>query len=184
MTKNLKPSDMLAKAFTYAVKKHQNEKRKGNDMPYIFHPVDVMNNVTAVKKNSTNIPLLAAASLLHDVVENCGVKMSKIAKKFGYQVASIVDELTIDDEMLGELGKTEYLCRTMMRMSSYALTIKLSDRLSNVRDMEGLTKTWIQNYVDQTYTILDRLAGRKLTKTHRRLIKLIKRELLKYGEDI
>lgn len=172
-------ADVFEKAILFAAKVHKKQRRKGDGRPYILHPFAVMYKVNRVKK-SKNIFLLGASSALHDVVEDCGVSLKKIAKKFGYHIASIVQELTIDDELCAELGKTEYLCRSMEKMSSYALVIKLCDRLDNICDMREMSESFQQRYVEQTMIILARLKKRKLTKTHEEIIKLINDEVNKY----
>jgi (p)ppGpp synthase/HD superfamily hydrolase len=168
-------------AIYFAVKKHRGQVRKGDGRPYILHPISVMTRVQEVKK-SKNIFLLGAASILHDTKEDCGVSLKKIARKFGYQVAAIVEELSLDKEKYLTIGKTEYLCQELYKMSSYALTIKLCDRLDNVSDMESMSPEFQQRYFKETMAILDRIKTRKLSKTHHHLIAKIKLVLSKYGD--
>jgi (p)ppGpp synthase/HD superfamily hydrolase len=163
-------NDILEKAIIFAVKKHAGQKRKGNGIPYIMHPIRVMNSLYDIKKSS-NINLLLACSILHDTVEDCKVKIEEIARKFGYQVASIVQELTSDKSQSEKIGKGEYLLQKMLKMSSYALCIKLCDRLDNVKDSESMTTEFRHKYFGQTLFILAGLkTKRKLTATHKALI--------------
>lgn len=168
--------ELLEKAILFAVKKHRGQVRKGNGRPYIMHPMSVMSRLYQIKE-SKNIYLLAIACILHDVVEDCDVSIKKIAKKFGQQVASLVDELTSNPERILILGKTVYLIEKMKNMSSYALVIKLCDRLDNICDMDGMTSESKEKSKVQTYQIIESLEEIKLTKTHIKLIKLIKKEL-------
>ncbi len=128
-------------------------------------------------KESKNMALLMTACLLHDTVEDCGVKLSSIAKHFGHSVASLVEELTLDKSKYETIGKTKYLCQEVVKMSSYALCIKLCDRLDNVRDMKKMSESFRNKYRAETHEILEALKTRKLTKTHTKLIKLIEKEI-------
>ena len=176
-TQGTQPIDehLLERAIIFAARKHKGQKRKGNDAPYILHPMRVMAHLYYAKLGTKNLILLMACCVLHDVVEDCDVSLQEIAKLFGYKVASIVDELTTDKEKCKAMGKTKYLSEKMFRMSSYALCIKLADRLDNVGDSPA-AKT-----LAETASILDYLenegGGRKLTATHEFLIHSIRAKL-------
>lgn len=173
-------SETFEKAIRFAVKKHKGQKRKGDGRPYILHPISVMVRVQSVKK-SKNIWLLGAAAILHDTVEDCGVSIKTIAKKFGFQIASIVEELTLDKSNYTLLGKSEYLLAEMKKMSSYALTIKLCDRMDNVCDLDDMPEEFVKRYTDETKYILDNLCKDILTETQEKLISQIYNQLKIYG---
>lgn len=172
-------ADTFEKAILFAIKAHKGQVRKGDGRPYILHPISVMQRISAIKKSS-NIYLLGAAAILHDTVEDCGVTLKEISEEFGPQVASIVDELTLEKANYETIGKKEYLAMELGKMSSYALAIKLCDRLDNICDMKDMNKDFIKRYVEETIYILDKTSSRKLTKTHKKLIKMINKELKKY----
>jgi guanosine-3',5'-bis(diphosphate) 3'-pyrophosphohydrolase len=172
---------LLNEAIIFAAKKHRGQVRKGDGMPYIIHPMAVLYILMEVK-TSSNTYLLAIAAILHDVVEDCGITLDKIAKKFGYQVAALVKELTLQKEKYKIIGKTKYLCQEIIGMTSYALCIKLCDRLHNVRSMKRMPQDFVDKYVPETWEILTAAKSRKLTGTHKKLIKLIEIELKKYGK--
>lgn len=164
----------------WSVEKHKGVVRKGDGSPYIIHPMRVLISLQSIKK-SKNAFLLAAAAILHDVVEDCEVSIEEISQKFGLHVACLVQELTSDSEEIKKQGKTEYLTQKMLKMSSYALCIKLVDRLDNIRDMKSLSKEVVKKQIDSTVSILNTLkTGRKLTKTHAKLVKLIEKEIKNY----
>jgi len=180
---NILTADEFERALLYAAKKHRGQRRKGDGRPYIMHPLSVMTRILSIKKSS-NAFLLGTAAVLHDVVEDCGVSIKKIAKKFGYHVAALVAELTLDKTQYEKIGKTEYLCQEMMGMSSYALAIKLCDRLDNVCDMKGMDDEFKERYMKETATIMQTLFKReKLTKTHLALMEMIEKELMKFYHE-
>ena len=173
-------AETLERAILFALDKHKNVKRKGDGRPYILHPLSVLHTLMSVKK-SKNALLLAVCAVLHDTVEDCGVTIQEIAELFGYHVATIVEELTSDKDEIKKLGKTEYLIKKMLNMSSYSLCIKLVDRLDNIKDMTSMDDTFKDKQIDSTKKILDALKiGRKLTKTHTTLIRMIYKEMSKY----
>lgn len=168
--------ETFEKALIFAAKKHMGQTRKGDKFSYIIHPMRVAVTLQSIKE-SKNMALLMTACVLHDTVEDCGVKLSTIAKHFGYAVASLVEELTLDKSKYETIGKTKYLCQEVLKMSSYALCIKLCDRLDNVRDMKKMSESFRNKYRAETREILDALKNRKITKTHAKLIKLIEKEI-------
>lgn len=170
-------SELLEKAIVFATEKHKGQTRNGDGRPYVLHPISVLITLGKIKK-SNNFLLIAIACVLHDIVEDCGVTLDEIANSFGHQVASLVGELTSDKERIKEVGKAKYLANKMLYMSSYALRIKLADRLDNVQDINPEIH---QNKIDETNHILNELKKRKLTPTHKKLIKLIDKSINKYG---
>lgn len=98
---------------------------------------------------------------------------------FGGLVASLVKELTSDKEKIEKMGKAKYLAHKMETMSSYALVIKLADRLDNVQDIKtAKTPEWRKKYATETNHILDHIEkNRVLSGTHRKLISLIREKL-------
>lgn len=169
--------ETFERAMIYAIQKHSGVTRKGVDAvgfrrPYILHPLSVMQRIFN-NKVSKNIYLLACAALLHDVVEDCFENrqegLAEIAKLFGYSIAAIVDELTLDKEKYKLIGKKEYLAQELNIMSSYALAIKLCDRLDNVSDLATMPEDFRNNYVAETEYILGNL-NRKLSDMHRKLV--------------
>jgi GTP pyrophosphokinase len=141
-------------------------------MPYYWHPISVAQNIEEVKQ-SRNLELLMTAAVLHDTVEDCpDVSIDDIARIFGYQVASLVDELTSDKKQIAKMGKTEYLKHKMANMTSYGLVIKLADRLHNIKDLENTSAAFQKSYTAETLAIINHLesCGTKLTQTHKKLL--------------
>lgn len=171
-------SKTLELAIEFASKAHKGQTRKGDGRPYIMHPLSVMTRLGAIKKSSNNY-LLAAAAVLHDTVEDCGVELTEIADKFGYYVAGLVEELTLDKAKYESIGKTRYLQQELTRMSSYALCIKLCDRLDNVEDMQSMPLEFKKRYSEETHDILEYVQKYRanITKTHKKLIELINNTL-------
>lgn len=168
----------LEDAIIFATEKHSGQLRKGDNTPYILHPLSIVFILASLKK-SNNYYLLSIAAILHDTYEDCDVTLEEIAEKFGHAVASLVAELTSNKDEIALKGKANYLLDKMLKMSSYALRIKLADRAHNVSDLHIVDKEKREKTITETKFILNGLSGRKLTKTHRKLIKMIEKHIIK-----
>lgn len=167
---------LVIKAIQFAAEKHKGQERRGSGLPYVMHPIIVMELVQKYKGGSKHIEELKCAALLHDVLEDTDCTYSEIEREFGPLVASIVMELTSDEAMIKLLGKNEYLKGKMEKMSQYAFTLKLLDRLSNIMDGPR------DGYVKKTLKLLDHLAEKRVEITDRQLgiIGDIKKECEKF----
>ena len=81
----------IIEAYDYADNLHEGQFRQSGE-PYISHPVAVARVVAELGLDTDSI----CAALLHDTVEDCADKtnLDIIAKKFGKDVAMLVDGLT------------------------------------------------------------------------------------------
>jgi guanosine-3',5'-bis(diphosphate) 3'-pyrophosphohydrolase len=77
-------------------------------------------------------PDLVVAALLHDAIEDQEVPRGIIADLWGEDVASLVEELTNDKSLPKEVRKQEQV-RNAPHKSQRAKTIKLADKISNLR---------------------------------------------------
>lgn len=162
--------------------KHEGQYRKFTLCPYYIHPIRVASLVYK-NKESHKIDELVIASLLHDTLEDTNTSEKEIEDKFGMQVLSLVQELTTDKEECTKQGKAKYLTNKMINMSSWALVLKLCDRLDNVSDFMYASESFIQKYGNETINILKLLIGlrKDLSLTHIKLINMIKMQLSLYN---
>ena len=153
------------RALAYAKKVHAGEKRHdGSD--YINHPIRVAGLVEKYM-SGTNIRELKAAAYLHDTIENTSTTYQDLVELFDYKIASIVLELTTDEELKNEVGKTRYLEIKMKNMSDFALFLKLCDRYDNLSDMKMSSPKFINAQIDSTIQILTSvIKHRRLTDVH------------------
>lgn len=155
---------MIYKAIKFADDKHQGQVRKGTGKPYVTHPIMVSYLLNKYKQ-SKNIEELTVAAILHDTLEDTNTDFIEIAREFTPLVASLVLELTSDEEEIKKYGKNEYLIKKMLGISNYALVIKLLDRLNNVSDQPKI------GYINDTLKMIEEVsAKRKLTKTQKTIM--------------
>ncbi len=127
----------IKEAFFFAADLHAGQFRVSGE-PYISHPASVAEIVVGLGLDTDSV----CAALLHDTVEDCGgqVSLEIIEKKFGGQVALLVDGLTklvkipFDDK---EEEHIENLRKMFLAMSKdvRVIFIKLCDRLHNMRTL-------------------------------------------------
>ena len=125
----------LAKAYDFAVKAHEKQKRDEGS-PYIIHPIAVANILTELKLDSATI----ATGLLHDTIEDTHATYKNIEDEFGKEVADLVEGVTKISEFENQAisnSKAENFRKLILATSKdiRVLLVKLADRLHNMRTM-------------------------------------------------
>lgn len=147
------------KAWEFAKNAHQKAFRKLSGLPYFDEHVQKVFEI--LKKYDTS-PILGAAAILHDTLEDVEwVTYDLLKEEFGQEVADLVKELTSDKEKIKEIGKGQYLLQKMLSMSDGALTIKLCDRLQNLSDMAKAGGQFREKYLKETFSIIKGLRQSK-----------------------
>lgn len=151
---------MEEEALEFARKAHGDQQRKYNQEPYIEHPKRVAEIVRTVPHTTEMI----CAAYLHDVVEDTPVSIQDIKRKFGREVAKLVEELT--DEYVKEnyqhLNRRKRKKKEVERqaeISPEAKTIKLADVIDNTRDIVKNDKNFAQRYVPEMEALTEALQG-------------------------
>lgn len=118
---------MAVKSLAYARAAHSGQKRKGGQ-PYILHPLTVTAHAIALGLDDEKI---VTACLLHDVVEDCGVKPAELP---------VDDQETRHAIELLTHEKTQPLDEYYSNISGspIASIVKLFDRCDNVSTMAGV----------------------------------------------
>ena len=148
----------LIEAASFAAQRHTGHHRKGDTKePYINHPLEVANLIANVGRVD-DIDVLIAA-ILHDTVEDVGVKQEEIADRFGERVAGIVMEVT-DDKSLPKPERKRLQVEHAPHLSREAKLVKLGDKISNITDVANNPPSgWdIQHADASTSTGADRLS--------------------------
>ncbi len=123
----------LMHAALFAAQKHSTQRRKGEaSEPYVNHVLEVAHLVSLTLEQPDTAILMAA--LLHDTIEDCGVTQEELAGLFGEEVAALVMELT-DDRSLPKSERKRLQVEHATHRSPRAQTIKLADKISNLRSI-------------------------------------------------
>jgi GTP diphosphokinase / guanosine-3',5'-bis(diphosphate) 3'-diphosphatase len=133
--------EKLNKAFDFAIKAHENQKRESGD-PYSNHPIAVASILTELKLDSATI----ATGLLHDTIEDTHATYEKIKTEFGQEVADLVDGVTkisVFENQATSTSKAENFRKLILATSKdiRVLLVKLADRLHNMRTINAILKT-------------------------------------------
>lgn len=132
-----KPYDLekITQAYKVAEKAHEGQLRTSGD-PYITHPLAVSSILLDYCMDTDTI----CAALLHDTVEDTDVTLDELRKKFGEDVALMVDGVTkigLVPLVSKEEQQAENIRKILMAMSKdiRVIIIKLADRLHNMRTL-------------------------------------------------
>jgi guanosine-3',5'-bis(diphosphate) 3'-pyrophosphohydrolase len=168
-TREYLPEDKVAlvrEAYAFAETAHEGQVRKSGD-PFISHPLDTAMTVAALQLDAAAV----AAALLHDVQEDCGIPNAELAKRFGREVARLVDGATKLERIAWHAPtdkgpdptiQAENLRKMFLAMAEdvRVIIIKLADRLHNMRTLEALPEDKRQRIARETMEIYAPLASR------------------------
>ena len=130
----------LRTAFEFARDQHAGQARKSGES-FILHPLAVAKILADMHMDLVCVE----TALLHDVVEDTGITIEEIRKRFGDEVATCVDGVT-------KLGKIQLYSREERQAESVrkmllamvgdirVILVKLSDRLHNLRTIGSLSR--------------------------------------------
>ena len=131
MEKSVNDIVRISRALDYAAQKHSAQRRKGvAQEPYINHLAEVaLLLAEATEGRDVN---LVIAGLLHDCIEDQGVKYEELVALFDADIAGLVREVTDDKKLLKPERKRLQVVNTPHK-SDRAKMIKLADKTSNLR---------------------------------------------------
>jgi GTP pyrophosphokinase len=168
-TREYLPEDkvtLVKEAYSFAETAHQGQVRKSGD-PFISHPLDTAMTVAALQLDAAAV----AAALLHDVQEDCGIPNADLAKRFGGEIAHLVDGATKLERITWHAPtdggpdpgiQAENLRKMFLAMAEdvRVIIIKLADRLHNMRTLDALPEDKRQRIARETMEIYAPLASR------------------------
>src|SRR6185436_17931217 len=131
--------DLVSRAYAFSEKSHGAQRRYSWDL-YFSHPAEVGYLLAAIGMD----PQAIAAGLLHDTIEDAGVKPLTVETEFGAEVLTLVQGVT----KLGALRyrglerHTESLRKLFAATAKdiRVLIIKLMDRLHNAQTLEHVPR--------------------------------------------
>jgi GTP diphosphokinase / guanosine-3',5'-bis(diphosphate) 3'-diphosphatase len=152
--------DLIRAAWIFCKEQHEGQRRASGE-PYVIHPLEVAQVLADLKMDATAI----AAGLLHDAVEDTNVSTQEIARRFGEQVAHIVEGVTKLDKIKfanREDHQAENIRKMLLAMVTdvRVVIIKLADRLHNMRTLEHLRPEKQQRIAKETLDVYAPLAHR------------------------
>ena len=128
--------ERIEEAFRLAESAHGTQLRDSGE-PYITHPLEVACIVVELGMDTESV----VAALLHDVVEDTEIGLALIEKKFGKDVAALVNGLTKLRRIpysSREEQQAENLRKMLIAIADdiRVMIVKLADRLHNMRTID------------------------------------------------
>jgi (p)ppGpp synthase/HD superfamily hydrolase len=132
----------IHEAIIFATQKHTGQVRKGTDIPYIVHPMEVMQILTEGKCAEEVI----IAGILHDTLEDTNTTPEEIRKKFGKQILEIVASETEDKSRTWKERKKvaiDHIKTSSIESKLVCCADKLSNMRSTYADLKSIgNKVW------------------------------------------
>ena len=130
--------DRVFQAYEFSAKAHEGQQRISGE-PYIHHPLEVAGILGEMHMDHQTL----MAAILHDVLEDTPTAKDEIKKKFGKNVAELVDgvsKLTQVHFDSVEEAQAQNFRKMLMAMSQdiRVILVKLADRLHNMRTLGAL----------------------------------------------
>lgn len=130
---------MINRAIRFATTAHEGQVRKGSQLPYILHPLEV----GAILASMTDKHEVIAAGILHDVLEDTNVDYGTLEHEFGSRIAQWVAAESEDKQEdlpaveTWKARKQATLDALAMESDIHVKMIALADKLSNIRAMHA-----------------------------------------------
>jgi len=132
---NKKEEELLNKAYNFAEKAHEGQKRLSGD-PYFSHVFETAKILAKLGMDTQTI----AAGLLHDTLEDTQTKEEEIKKEFGDDILFLIKGVTKLGTLKyrGQERHVESLRKFFVAMANdlRVVIIKFADRLHNLRTLE------------------------------------------------
>jgi RelA/SpoT family (p)ppGpp synthetase len=151
---------LIRDAYAFGKKMHAGQFRHSGE-PYFSHPVEVA--LILAQQNLDDATIITA--LLHDTIEDTQSTFTQIRKKFGDEIAQLVDgvtKLTNLELSSSETKQAENFRKLLLAMSKdiRVILVKLADRLHNMRTIKHMRPEKQTQKARETMDIFAPLAGR------------------------
>jgi len=123
-------SSKINDAYKFAEKKHENQLRKGKNIPYFSHPKRVAEILTS---NGCSEKVIIAG-LLHDTLEDTDTTKEEIGKLFGEDILLIV-EAESEDKTRTWKERKQTTIDNLPNVSFEAKLVCCADKLANLKEM-------------------------------------------------
>lgn len=150
----------IERAYQFAEQSHRGQLRASGDA-YITHPLAVAHILADMHLDFESL----MAALLHDVIEDTGVTKGQISRRFGRDVAELVDGVSkltgIEFQTKAERQAESFQKMTLaMARDIRVMLVKLADRLHNMRTLGPLDAAKKRRVARETLEIYAPIAQR------------------------
>ena len=132
-------TDIIFQALRFATDAHSGQFRKSTKIPYIVHPVEVMQHL---EKNGASSDAVIAG-VLHDTLEDTQTTASELRQIFGDRITDLVIGASEPDKSLSwEERKEHTLCVLQNTDDIELLMVVCADKLSNISSIAADLKIY------------------------------------------
>ncbi len=128
--RNLQEGKLLHQAIAMAAVAHKGQLRKGTQIDYLVHPMEVLEILSSMHADIH----LRIAGVLHDTLEDTKVTLKEIRQCFGDDVANLVAGHTEDKALSWRERKQHHIDQLEQGTKRHRMLV-LADSLSNIRSM-------------------------------------------------
>ena len=122
--------NQVHEAIGFAARAHKGQLRKGTDLDYIVHPLEVLQLLTGMGAGEQ----LLIAGVLHDTLEDTAVTREELEAAFGRVAAALVAGHT-EDKRKSWRERKQNTIEALAKGSREEKMLTLADRISNLRSM-------------------------------------------------
>lgn len=124
--------DKIFKAINFAQKAHQGQYRKGTKIPYIIHPLGVMEILCRYDANED----IVIAAILHDTIEDTNTTPECLEKHFGKRVTELVLAASEPDRDASWEERKQHTITFIQNINDIdVLLLSCADKLHNLKSM-------------------------------------------------
>ncbi len=132
---------LYEKAYEIAERYHRGQMRKNSKMPYIVHPLAVVEGLENKYKglmSDEDYEILISLGILHDVIEDCDISMTELREMLSpygtsYQIPVLMASLAVITKVKGKT--TYFLYLTGVKSDKFALLVKIEDVTHNLSNL-------------------------------------------------
>lgn len=122
---------LIFRAIEFAASAHAGQYRKGTEVPYIVHPLNAarMLLMAGVPEH------VAAAAVLHDVIEDTHHSLADIERLFGARIAELVANASEPDRLASWEDRKRHTIDFLAQADEETLLVAVADKLDNIRSI-------------------------------------------------
>jgi (p)ppGpp synthase/HD superfamily hydrolase len=122
---------LIFRAIEFAAAAHAGQYRKGTPVPYIVHPLNAARMLLMAGCEEH----VAAAAVLHDVIEDTHVSFEDVKKHFGERVAELVANASEPDRLATWEERKQHTIAFLEGADEETLLVAVADKLDNIRSI-------------------------------------------------
>ena len=124
-------SPLTRDALEFAASRHDGQTRDGNGVPFVTHPMEV----ACLLHEAGYSDEVVAAGVLHDVLEETDAQGDDLKRRFGNEVARLVEAVSDDPSIEDYAQRKSALRDQVERSGDCAAAVFAADKVSKAREL-------------------------------------------------